>query len=153
MTLKTLRKADPLLALAGQMKEEIAKEGFAFYPGTDVEQSKPPVYWNREKGGDWKAFLQCAKALNANPIYMVWMSFLEFDVARLLPEDRKRYAQHVDQICMIEMRFSANGMMHAYHEVADWYVDFENVVGDDLDDDEDFEDEDLFSDKFSGKPF
>jgi hypothetical protein len=124
-----------------------------FYGYLTEESEVPSVHWNSERGGDWKKFVECAKAFNAHILYVNWAPFEQFEIDDSIaalessPEDRaedeetnKQMAQirafqsKVGMTCVIDLAFLTNGVIHIYQESADWFDEFSDLVSDEDDD-------------------
>jgi hypothetical protein len=143
-----LQKTDQLRQIANEIRAYIQKEGIVVFSGGDTGENVQRVYWKRELDGDWLAFLQCAQALGARPIYLFMSEFSPLDLLDAPDENtERRFAGRIGQICLIELSFYWNGLMHSYHVVPEWYGEWEELT------DFDFGEEDEDNEEINDIPF
>lgn len=149
---------DPFSKKLEDIRQEAEDSGMrVFYGYLAEERSVPSVHWNSENGGDWKKFFACARTVSANILYLNWAPFEQFEIddsiaelesrtAEVDEEDNetkklvsqiKSFQSKVGMICVIDLAFVANGVVHIYQETADWFDEFGNLVADDEDGDGD----------------
>jgi hypothetical protein len=130
-----------------EIRAYLEQQRIPVFYGLDADTSEklPRTYWRQELGGDWKVFLQHAQELGAKPVYLFWSEFVDLDLLELFGEEaRRRYENHVGEVCMLEVAFFFNGILHSYHEVSDWYTEYEDMIGDE---------NDALDDTLNDKPF
>jgi hypothetical protein len=133
---KTVQQ-DSLGKLVEEIREYLRKQGTVIFFGMDSGELANRVYWNEQQGGDWKAFLECAQALGAKPIYLYWSDLHELDLLDLVDENaRPLFESKVGQTCLVELSFQCNGLVHTYHRVAEWYTEFEALTNSDTSEEE-----------------
>jgi len=138
---------------------QVAKKGDLriFFGWLSEENHLPGVHWNIEHGGDWKGFLDCAKAVSATVIYLNWAPFEQFQVDEAVTEieaklaesdgsnDERKETQRllakvrefgakVGLTCIIDIAFLSNHVVHLYQETADWFSEFEELLPEETDD-------------------
>lgn len=153
--LSSFEMNDPLRKAVEAICEEAGSKALQIFYGFLAEESEvPSVHWNLEHGGDWRNFVQCAKALDAHVLYVNWAPFEQFEIDDSIaavespPEDGERggdaknqmaqiraFQSKVGLTCVIDLAFVANGVVHVYQETADWFDEF-NALTPDEDDDE-----------------
>lgn len=124
-----LAKQDVLLQVAESIREFAQQHGLVVFRGGDSGESSNHIFWDREPGDDWKAFLECAQALGVKLIYLSTSEFLDFELFELPDEDMQRtFAPRVGQTAQLELSFLFNGFLHTYAEMADWYAQYEELT-------------------------
>ncbi len=144
---------DPLSKTVESICKEADNSALQVFYGYLAEENEvPSVYWNSEHGGDWKKFVECAKAFNAHILYLNWVPFEQFEiddalvVLESIPEDGEEGAEtkkqktqirafqsKVSLTCVIDLAFLANGVIHIYQETADWFDEFSDLIPDEDD--------------------
>ncbi len=150
---------DPLSRTVEEIRQSAKSDGLCVFFGWLVEGKLPTVHWNEAHGGNWKVFLECAKSLKAETIYLNWAPFEQFQVDDAVSEIESKLAEdeeaddetrtierRLDQIgefktkvgltCVIDLAFVADGVVHIYQKTADWFNEFESLVPQDADDEE-----------------
>ena len=140
---------DPLSKTVEEIRQAAKSGGLCVFFGRLVEGKLPTVHWNEEHGGNWEAFVECAKNLKAEALYLNWIPFEQFQVddavseteSKLADDETKTTRKRLDQIgefktkvgliCVIDLAFVAHGVAHIYEETADWFSEFEDLIPDD----------------------
>ncbi len=153
---------DPLSRTVEEIRQSAKSDGLCVFFGWLAEDKLPTVHWNEDHGGDWKVFLECAKSLKAEAIYLNWAPFEQFQVDDAVSEIESELAENeglddetrsikkrLDQIAefknkvgltsVIDLAFVADGVVHIYQKTANWFNEFENLAPEDADDDEEEE--------------
>ena len=141
--------SDPLERTVDEIRQTAGNMALGVFFGWMVADKVPTVHWNQERGGDWRAFLECAKSLKAEVIYLNWTPFEEFQVDDAVSElestitqndgselegakDRlskiTKFKKKVGLTCVIDLAFVASGVIHIYQKVADWFNEFESLA-------------------------
>jgi hypothetical protein len=134
-----------------------------FYGWLGEESSVPSAHWNGTSGGSWDNFLACAKIAGANILYLNSAPFEQTQVDDAIEQIEREVAESEDKedvssetnelitqirefeakvelICVIDLAFVAGGVIHIYHEGAEWFDDFVRLLpGEDEDDADDEE--------------
>jgi len=151
---------DPLSKTLEEIRQVAKDSGLHVFFGWLAERNDAPaVHWNEDNGGDWKGFLGCARAVSARILYLNWAPFEQFQVddavseieseltesegqddetketKKLLTQIRA-YETKVGLICIIDLAFVSNGVVHFYQETVDWFHEFEELLPDDEDDED-----------------
>src|SRR5260370_5108446 len=72
---------DPLSKMVEAVCEQAESNALQIFYGYLAEESEvPSAHWNSEHGGDWKKFVECAKAFNAHILYVNWAPFEQFEI-------------------------------------------------------------------------
>src|SRR5229473_41150 len=150
---------DPLARTVEEIQQSAKHESLCLYYGWMAGEKLPTVHWNEERGGDWRAFLECAKNLKAQVVYLNWTPFEQFQVEEAVSElelkmanndglsdeleDAKdrlnrmtKFKTKVGLTCLIDLAFVAHGVIHIYQKTADWFDEFQ-ALSEDIEDDDD----------------
>jgi len=147
--MRAAKRDDALLEEVESIISDLKKQGFVLFYGWAHGGESNVVYWNQEHGGDWRKFLECAKALGTDLLYVNWSPFEEFQVEEALqrsddgtPDDNKtdkrdperdlqeieRYRDKVGLTAVIDVAFVHDEITHIYQESADWFDTFEALT-------------------------
>jgi len=151
---------DPLSKTLEEIRQVAENSGLHIFFGWLAEHNDSlAVHWNEDNGGDWKGFLGCAKAVSASILYLNWAPFEQFhvddavseieseltesegrddgtkDIKKLLNQIRA-FETKVGLTCIIDLAFVSNGVVHIYQETADWFDEFEELLPEDEDDEQ-----------------
>ena len=139
---------DTLLAVKEEIRAYAAEHGLTVFHGTDSGESDNHMLWDRRAGGDWKAFLECARSIGVKMIYLESTEFMDIDLFELPDDDlRRTFTPRVGQTADVSVLFLWDGFIHAYREVADWYAHYELLTEDFMEsDEEDGEEDDVDKD-------
>jgi len=151
---------DPLSKTVDEIREFAKSHGLQVFYGWLSESGDEglAVHWNQGHGGNWESFLECAKSMNANALYLNWVPFEKFQIdeaveriSELAVEEGsdesdtnemlgklRNLESNVGLTCIIDLVFVVNGVVHTYQETADWFDEFGETFGEEgLEDDED----------------
>ncbi len=144
--------SDPLLEIVETIRQAAKISDLQIFFGRLSEFNGPMAQWNDSRGGDWEAFLACATTLNTKVIYLNWNLFEQDDVdqaisaaeSELLEAEANDEEAHeiksrmnainaliskIGSTCLIDLAFVTGGVAHTYRKTADWYDEFENLLG------------------------
>jgi hypothetical protein len=150
---------DSLSKTVEEIRQAAKSDGLCVFFGWLAEGKLPTDHWNEEHGGGWKPFLECAKSLKADAVCLNWPPFELFQVDDAVSETelklgengglddetrtiRKRLDQisefktKVSLVCVIDLAFVTDGVGHIYQKTADWFREFEDLLPDDSDEEE-----------------
>jgi len=147
------KTSDPFTKFVDEITAHTKQEGLVLYYGLKEGTFDTAVYWNEERGGDWRKFLNVAKALGARVVYLNWSPFEEFQVDEALssvpddeefddPDSEERdqqieaYREKVGLIAQIDLAFVVDGVTHIYRRSPDWFEAFQALVHEAGDEDE-----------------
>lgn len=145
---------DHLLKLVEQVKKAAeSSEIRVFYGYLAEESSFTSVHWNSDHGGDWKSYLECAKALSVRVLYVNWAPFEQFEIDESIEALRskpdqgeqgketekaiaeiRQFQSKVGITCVVDLAFVANGVLHTFQETADWFDEFTDLAPSDDED-------------------
>jgi len=144
---------DPLLDLTKEIRDHSASLGLTVFYSLVPEDEAHAVYWIEEHGGDWKNFLQCAKALDTRIVYLSWEPFEESEVDDALAQvDESNRDQDADEsqrgsaraqiesfrkkaglTAFVDIGFSIGGISHIYRKFPEWFDSFQELTADEPD--------------------
>ncbi|MHB8542006.1 MAG: hypothetical protein ACYDCD_13865 [Candidatus Acidiferrales bacterium] len=143
---------DPLSKTLEGIREVAKNSGLQLFCGWLSENNNiPEVHWDKDNGGDWKNFLGCARAMNANVLYLTSAPFERSQIDEAIANLESELSEHegkkndtsetkellsqvrafepkVGLTCTIELAFVANGVIHIYQEAPDWFDEFEGLL-------------------------
>ena len=136
---------DPLAKTVDKIREAAKSGGLQiFYGWLPEDEDRLTVHWNQDNGGDWKSFLDCAKAVSANILYLNWAPFEQFQIDDAVTEIESEVDEGSDETgvlgklrafntkvgltCVIDLAFVANGVVHIHQETPDWFTEFEDLL-------------------------
>ena len=141
------KTSDPLFKTIEEIVAHTKEEGFVTFYGWAHGGKENTVHWNEEHGGDWKRFLESAKALGVRAVYLNWAPFEEFQVDEALADvsvdqeseasrtEIEEYNQQVEKCRekvglteIIDLTFVVDGVFHIYQLAADWFTAFEELI-------------------------
>lgn len=133
-----LKASDQLRPVAQQIRDYLQEKGITVFSGGDCgDNNIEQVYWKQQNEGDWVSFLQCAQELGAKPIYFFVLEFSDLDLIDAPSRAvERRFKNKVGQICVLELSFYFNGLMHSYRMVPSWFGEWENLTEFEFDMDE-----------------
>lgn len=151
--LKSIVVADPLATRVEQIRDHVKSLGISLFCGSVPYDEKRTVYWDEEQGGDWKMFLECAKAAGAKIVYLHWETFEESELDEALATElangesahvegeslRAQIEQFRDKAGLtasIHLAFVSDGISHIFYEAAEWFTRFAELTEDDSEDED-----------------
>jgi hypothetical protein len=151
---------DLLLKTVQEIRHVAKTDNLQIFYGWLVEADNPlAVHWNRDNGGSWEKFLECAKIAGANILYLNWAPFEQFQIDDAVEELESKLAEDEEQTegsdetsalvrqarefdakvgltCVIDLAFVASGVTHIYQETADWFDKFNELLPENDEDDD-----------------
>jgi hypothetical protein len=153
---------DPLVKTIDQIREYAKSLDLIVFYSSIPNDERHTVNWDEKHGGDWKAFLECAKSANTRIAYLHWESFEESEVDEALvalnndagdsqseiKQDKlqrseiEQFREKVGLTAFLELAFISNGISHIYCKTAEWIPKFEDLTANDRETDKSEELED-----------
>jgi hypothetical protein len=151
---------DPLYKTLEDILKKAKADGARVFHGYIADADGATVArWDRESGG-WQEFIACAKACGANILYVDKTVFEQSQIdeaASIFSEEPseeregdegnqsalrgiQEFETKIGLTCAIELAFVTNGVVHIYQETTGWMEAFEDLAGDDEQDDDGIDD-------------
>ncbi|MCK4589736.1 MAG: hypothetical protein KAT77_04775 [Nanoarchaeota archaeon] len=110
MLFKKHNNEGDLERLKGEIEDYLKKNNFVVFDGKIPERNT--IIWNE----NWQKFLETAKSLEIN---LISFSTQEFD-----EEEPGEFAKYIGKICILELAWFKEGIIHNLVKVPNWFEDF-----------------------------